>query len=1073
MQQFYPAINLTSKKSFVNPIKISFLLVILFSASALFAQVTPTRVKGPTERTCDRKTPSASQIESLKVKLLQQSQGRGNGDVVTSAICAPGNIMLDGGYEATDPGTLFNPFWSAGSTNFGTPLCNAGNCGTGGGTAVPRNGNFWSWFGGITGAETGTLQQTVVIPVAATINLNFYLRIGSVSAPFDATLKVKVDGITQVTYTEPPVAEADYSLKTVDLSAFADGVAHIIRFEYSQSAASGNSNFNLDDVSFDITACGPCTPASITTDPASTVACAGTNVDFTAAAAGAGVFYQWQVNSGSGFVNLADIPPYSGTKTPVLHINAAPFALNTFQYRLAANSVCGDATSAAATLTLNQTLHTNVIGSSSVLCSPGSITITGTASGTSTGNYTHTLTGAGTITQNASTGVNDANASFSVSAIPAGTQTYVLTSVGNVGCPVTSNVTITVNATPVITLSQTPVPLCAGQIQQIGISVTPPTPQTFSQGSTIVVPGGQPVTTSGTSNPYPSQITISGLPTTGVTVKSVKLSNVNHTFPDDMDIVLVSPTGQAVILMSDAGGDPDLAGLDYTFSDAAAAGLADASLNLSGTYKPTNFGATDNFVAPGPGSLTQATPTLATFTGNPNGDWKLYVVDDVSGNYGFIGNWNIVFDTPTPVTFSPVAGLFTDAAATVPYTGTPVIGSIYSKPTVASTIYTATATVAGCTGTANATVVLNQLPAITAQPTATQTACPGTNVVLTVTATGSGLTYQWRKGGVNLVNGVQASGSSVSGATTNTLTLSAVVAPDAGNYDVVIAGTCIPGVTSAVGAVIIASAPTITTQPANAPTCAGGTATFTVVAAGTPTPTLFQWQVSTTAVPAFTNIVGGNTATLAIPNVTAAMDGNKYRVIITNTCGQSVTSNGAATLTVTATTPPTITALPATICLSDAPIALVGSPVGGSFSGIGVSGFNFIPAVTAVGNFTLTYSYTNALGCTATATTIAKVSDCPERARLLRDKAVIVYPIPNNGNFSFRVNSTLYNYLNLKVYNTSGGLLSTRNYSGLVYGQVVPVDLTNLPSGSYMLRFFYDDGARTSEKVIPIVIMRN
>jgi hypothetical protein len=247
------------------------------------------------------------------------------------------------------------------------------------------------------------------------------------------------------------------------------------------------------------------------------------------------------------------------------------------------------------------------------------------------------------------------------------------------------------------------------------------------------------------------------------------------------------------------------------------------------------------------------------------------------------------------------------------------------------------------------------------------------------------------------------------------------------------------------------------------------------VAAGSPSPTIYQWQVSTTAVPAFTNIgAASSSPSLTVSNVTTAMSGNKYRVIVTNSCGLSTTTNGTATLTVNAMPVVTATALPARICLSDGPIVLVGSPVGGTWSGIGVSGSNFVPAATAVGTYTLTYTYINSLGCSASATVVAKVVSDAEcgRIRLLRDNALILYPNPNNGKFNIKVNSILYNYVNMKVYNTSGNLVNTRNYTGLIYGQVVPVDLSHLPSGTYMVRFFYDDGIRTSEKVFPVIIGR-
>ena len=45
-------------------------------------------------------------------------------------------------------------------------------------------------------------------------------------------LNVRVDGGIVQSYPEPAVAEADYTERVIDLSAFADGAAHNIEFEY-------------------------------------------------------------------------------------------------------------------------------------------------------------------------------------------------------------------------------------------------------------------------------------------------------------------------------------------------------------------------------------------------------------------------------------------------------------------------------------------------------------------------------------------------------------------------------------------------------------------------------------------------------------------------------------------------------------------------------------------------------------------------------------------------------------------------------------------------------------------------
>jgi bacillopeptidase F (M6 metalloprotease family) len=76
------------------------------------------------------------------------------------------------------------------------------------------------------------------------------------TAPFNATLLVKVGSTTVRTFTESAATELDYLARSVDLSAFANGQAHEIRFEYSNPGGSGVSSFYLDDITLECTANG-------------------------------------------------------------------------------------------------------------------------------------------------------------------------------------------------------------------------------------------------------------------------------------------------------------------------------------------------------------------------------------------------------------------------------------------------------------------------------------------------------------------------------------------------------------------------------------------------------------------------------------------------------------------------------------------------------------------------------------------------------------------------------------------------------------------------------------------------
>lgn len=201
---------------------------------------------------------------------------------------------------------------------------------------------------------------------------------------------------------------------------------------------------------------------------------------------------------------------------------------------------------------------------------------------------------------------------------------------------------------------------------------------TFSNATTITSPVG--AGTSGTGpgipySPYPSAITVSGM--TGTISKvTVTINNLSVDRPDDMAMVLVSPNGANLVIISDLGGTTAAANTTLTLDDAAASQLPDNGSLVSGTFKPTavNSGIVkDNFPAPGPGAgvaLTFAAPSGAgtfasQFNGtNPNGTWNLYIIDDAlgpaSGIGGVIsGGWSIAITTA--VATAPTATVITSS----------------------------------------------------------------------------------------------------------------------------------------------------------------------------------------------------------------------------------------------------------------------------------------------------------------------------------------------------------------------------------------------------------------------------
>lgn len=209
---------------------------------------------------------------------------------------------------------------------------------------------------------------------------------------------------------------------------------------------------------------------------------------------------------------------------------------------------------------------------------------------------------------------------------------------------------------------------------------------------------------------------------------------------------------------------------------------------------------------------------------------------------------------------------------------------------------------------------------ITSQPTATQTFCVGNSASFSVTATGAGLTYQWHKGAGSLTDG-----SSISGATTPTLTINPLAATDAGtNYYCIVSGTspCGPK-NSTLAALIVNDAPVFMTQPTPVQTaCAGGSISLSVTASGG---TLsYQWYKGGTPLTNGGNISGVNSPTLTLNPTTAADSATDYYCVIQNGCVVPATSDNAA---VTINEKPFLFNYSTSVCSED---AFTVSPVSGT-----------------------------------------------------------------------------------------------------------------------------------------------
>lgn len=175
-------------------------------------------------------------------------------------------------------------------------------------------------------------------------------------------------------------------------------------------------------------------------------------------------------------------------------------------------------------------------------------------------------------------------------------------------------------------------------------------------------------------------------------------------------------------------------------------------------------------------------------------------------------------------------------------------------------------------------LTVNPLPVITVQPVNTTICTVGTGS-FNVSATGNGLTYQWRRGAVNLTDNATFSGTN-----SDILSITNPTAGDAGNnYNVVVTNTEGCSVTSINRTLTVNTTPIITTQPTTpAAVCESqGTRTITITATGV---TTYRWRKNGVLLNNGAPYGGVTTATLTITNPTMAADDDYDVILNATTC---------------------------------------------------------------------------------------------------------------------------------------------------------------------------------------------
>lgn len=160
------------------------------------------------------------------------------------------------------------------------------------------------------------------------------------------------------------------------------------------------------------------------------------------------------------------------------------------------------------------------------------------------------------------------------------------------------------------------------------------------------------------------------------------------------------------------------------------------------------------------------------------------------------------------------------------------------------------------------------------------------------------------------------------------------------------------------------------------------------------------------------------------------------------------------------------TGLAATYDDTDPSVSLMGSPAGGTFTGPGINGNLFDPALAGVGGpYTITYSFTDQYGCKGEYQQDVTVNQATGILDGTEASGPVVYPNPNTGTFNLRFELTEANEVTVRVLDLAGKAILATEVGNFVGKFERSFDLAGSAKGVYFVEVTVGE-AKFYEKMI-------
>jgi len=181
-----------------------------------------------------------------------------------------------------------------------------------------------------------------------------------------------------------------------------------------------------------------------------------------------------------------------------------------------------------------------------------------------------------------------------------------------------------------------------------------------------------------------------------------------------------------------------------------------------------------------------------------------------------------------------------------------------------------------------------------------------------------------------------------------------------------------------------------------------------------------------------------------------------HNITYTYTDGNSCPNSATQAITVNAA-PNVILAPLSSVCVNLASFTLVGgTPAGGTYSGLGVTGSTFNPSAAGVGAHTIVYNFIDGNGCSGMASQVVQVDACASIYEYALDGLINVYPVPSNNIIQVASEIQIFS---IELIDLTGAKLADFNANQTSFS------IENYSKGTYFLKIETEKGV-TIKKIV-------